>query len=151
MNRLLISSVVILVLVVAGIASHAFLNVNMIGRVVDGTPFEGSGSCSDSDGGVFSFEKGEVVRKGLFGSKGIYRDRCMDVDGKDAVREYYCEEGKVKWEKIACEERCENRACISREVLPQIISSCREITSGGSYLFNGDIYSSGQTPCLYIH
>ncbi len=150
MNRLLISGIV-LVLAVAGIAFHAFGNGNMIGRVVDGTPFERSDSCSDSDGGVFSFEKGEVVRKGLFGSKGIYRDRCMDVDGKDAVKEYYCEEGKAKWEKIACEERCENRACIPREVLPQIISSCREITSGGSYLFNGDIYSSGQTRCLYIH
>ncbi len=76
------------------------------------TLFSNSDTCSDTDGGVFSFQKGIVTAKNFLGLHRKYADQCQDVDGKDAVREHYCKNGKAKWQKIVCENGCENGACI---------------------------------------
>ena len=81
--------VLVFVLVVVGAGFYAFGDKGVTGNVVDGTSFEEGDGCSDSDGGVFSFEKGEVVTiKNFLGIRRKYTDRCQDLNGKDAVKEY---------------------------------------------------------------
>ncbi len=90
--------------------SNAFAMPSL--QINDGTKIENTVHCLDSDDGVFSSQKGIVSTKNFLGISRKYADRCQDLDGKDAVREYYCENGRAKWQKIVCEKGCQEDQCI---------------------------------------
>lgn len=115
MKRLLmIVAIVFVSVLLCGVLWYSFADVSVTGNIVaDSTPLTNSVSCTDSDGGVFSLEKGIVTSKNFLGIPKKYADRCTDIDGKDAVREYYCDAGKVKWQKIVCGNGCDDGACLS--------------------------------------
>ncbi len=117
-------------------------------RVVDSTHITNTLACNDSDGGVFSFQKGIVTTKNFFGIPTKYIDRCQDVDGKDAVKEFYCDAGKAKWQKIVCENGCEGVACLKKTEIP--LQSCTEITQEGTYYLTASLKTT-QDDCIHIH
>lgn len=85
---------------------------SLTGNVVDNTFFENSDSCSDSDGGTYTYQRGTLSATNFLGIRGTYRDTCEDKDGKDAVREYFCQNGKAHSQIMACEQGCNAGACI---------------------------------------
>lgn len=130
-REVLVGILALLVIVFVFLLMNLF-SVEFTGNVIqEGTKFENSDKCGDSDGGIFAFQKGIVTTKNFLGIPMKYADRCQDVDGKDAVREYYCENGKAKWQKIACEKGCENGACkpvpVARNIKDMTKYATREV------------------------
>ena len=67
--------------------------------------------CTDSDGGIFFHEKGEVdfFRRVLFFNFPIkVEDRCQDNE----LTEYYCTEGGLGKGVVECERKCEEGKCV---------------------------------------
>jgi hypothetical protein len=73
----------------------------------DGGSWEGSGTCSDSDGGIYEFTKGVATVEGGAGT-----DKCLGMG--ESVLEYYCEDGVLASADIECPQGfvCEDGACI---------------------------------------
>jgi hypothetical protein len=74
----------------------------------DGGDLWGGGAqCNDTDGGKNEFEKGIVSVE-----DGLGTDKCLG--GGESVLEYYCENGELESEDIACPAGfvCDNGACI---------------------------------------
>ena len=67
--------------------------------------------CTDSDGGIFFHEKGEVdfSRRVLFFNFPIrVEDSCQDNE----LTEYYCTEGGLGKGVVECEQKCEEGKCV---------------------------------------
>jgi len=63
--------------------------------------------CADSDGGVNYFLKGTTRQGNVMG-----RDHCYTADnGKEYVKEFYCQGNQVLWEFAYCKYGCFNGAC----------------------------------------
>ncbi len=122
----------IIVVFVASILVLSFVSAiwpfdsGMTGNVVkDNTAIDDSNliACSDSDGGIFSENYGEVVAKNLIGRATTYADRCYS---KKYLKEFYCNNktGKKAAKRIRCEGECRDGAC----VVPD--PTCSEVSSG---------------------
>jgi len=68
---------------------------------------QGDSNCTDSDGGLNYFEKGELTVDG-----NIYEDVCTD---SNFVKEYFCDNPPNYYDNYYCQNGCSNGECIGEE------------------------------------
>jgi hypothetical protein len=131
MKRFWLVSLAVFALGVSLVSAGFFSSTGM---VVDGTSYNNSNLCKDSDGGVYAFLGGVVSWDGVW-SKSYKVDTCSG-DGK-SVKEYYCQtNGKYTSSKVSCSAGCEAMSVefdgqtfeVGRCIPPE--KSC-EVVSGG--------------------
>src|SRR3989344_9523099 len=81
---------------------------------LEGTKYENSPFCSDSDGGIFTFQQGKITSKNFLGISRVYQDTCID---EHMLRERFCKRGKAHFEEHMCAMGCErgNGVCGSSD------------------------------------
>ena len=91
------------------------------------TEEKGEQTCTDSDGGVNYYKKGEVIDK--YGKK--YTDYCY----MNYLREYYCTSyGDAMLKLYYCPHGCSNGACTKEET-----TSCTDSDGGVNYYKKGEV------------
>ncbi|MBM3233055.1 hypothetical protein FJZ18_02725 [Candidatus Pacearchaeota archaeon] len=105
----------IVFLIISAIAVF-FLTLISVQGISEGTAFPDGKYCKDSDGGIFSFQRGVVDSINFLGIPKKYEDRCLDMKGKSFVREYYCDNERGKWQEMPCHSGCDLRKCMPSKV-----------------------------------
>jgi hypothetical protein len=110
-KSLVITSIIIIVILVASILYIARENI----RFVFNKNYSSNGTCTDSDGGINYYVKGDT--KGILGGPGNIvggedNCSCLSTGENCKLLEYYCKNGYVVYKQYNCPNGCKDGACI---------------------------------------
>lgn len=89
----------------------SFLKAIPLSPLDDNTLIENLESCSDSDGGIVFFERGEI----LYAHKFLawdWQSNLMDKCNGNKLVEYYCQSNGAVKGIVKCENGCEDGRCM---------------------------------------
>ncbi len=86
------------------LVSLSFASIDTVKAAQEEMKYDNSKFCNDSDGGIFTFQQGEITYNNFLGLSRTLKDYCIH---NKLLRERYCKNGKLQSIESVCEEGCD--------------------------------------------